>query len=360
MSASGGNFKLEKFVDFSTSYPRSIDYFNGNLIVGLRNGSIMEFKDVMNTDSPVENCLVQSHHEGEIWGLELVPGQNKVLTCGDDNKVMMYDYETHTFDRKGAVSDHKSTNSSKVKAVTASSMSIYPANQQARAICYSAKHNHLVICSNMGKVSVRDFNDFDRKIATLKDATEWCEVARYSPCEKFLAFASHDNNLYVYSVSDEGAYTLYKSFAKHNSFITTFDWSADSGYIRTVCGAYEKLYFNIADKSHDSAGLSNTKDMTWATLSVKLGWDVQGVHPSGEDGTHINQVCANPDRSLLISCDDWGLVNVYNYPVSENTQQSNSYSGHSEHVVRAAFTPDGQRFFTIGGQDKALIQWKMK
>jgi len=274
MSASGGNFKLEKFVDFASSFPRSIDYFNGNLIVGLRNGSISEFKDVMTTDSPVENCVVQSHFEGEVWGLELVPGQNKVLTCGDDNKVMMYDYETYTFDRKGTVSDHKSTNSAKVKSITASSMSIYPGNQQARAICYSAKHNHLVICSNMGKVSVRDFNDFDRKIASLKDATEWCEVVRYSPCEKFLAFASHDNNLYVYSVSDEGAYTLYKSFAKHNSYVTAFDWSADSGYIRTVCGAYEKLYFNIADKSHDSAGLSNTKDMTWATLSVKLGWDV--------------------------------------------------------------------------------------
>jgi len=34
----------------------------------------------------------------------------------------------------------------------------------------------------MGKVSIRDFNDFDKKIATLKDAGEWCEVIRYSPC----------------------------------------------------------------------------------------------------------------------------------------------------------------------------------
>ena len=360
MSATGGNFKLEKFVDISSSFPRSIDFFNGNLLVGLRNGSILEFKDVMTSDSPVENCLVQSHFEGEVWGLEVVAGQNKVITSGDDNKIMMYDYSTRTFDRKGTVSDHKSTNAKKIKEVTASSMSLYPANQQARAVCVSLRHNHLVVCSNMGKVSVRDFNDFDRKVATLKDAQEWCECVRYSPCEKFLAFASHDNVLYVYAVSDEGAYTLHKSFAKHTSFITAFDWAADSSYIRTVSGDYEKLYFNIADKTHDSAGLSNTKDLAWATSTVKLGWDVQGIHPSGEDGTHINQVMANRDRTLLISCDDWGLVNVFNYPVLDNTHAAHSYTGHSEHVVRAAFTDDSERFFTIGGQDKALIQWKVK
>lgn len=181
MSASGGNFKLEKFVDFQASFPKSLDLFNGHLLVGMRNGSILEFKDVMTTETPVENCVLQSHFEGEIWGLEVGVG-NKVLTCGDDNKIMMFDYETRTFDRKGTVSDHKSANAAKLKAATSSSMSIYPANQQARAICYSAKHNHIAVCSNMGKVSIRDFNDFEKKISTLKDAGEWCEVARYSPC----------------------------------------------------------------------------------------------------------------------------------------------------------------------------------
>ncbi len=67
MSASGGVFKCEKFIDISSSFPRSIDFFNGNLLVGLRNGSILEFKDAMNSSN--EECLMQSHFEGEIWGL---------------------------------------------------------------------------------------------------------------------------------------------------------------------------------------------------------------------------------------------------------------------------------------------------
>lgn len=43
--------------------------------------------------------------------------------------VMVFDYEERKFDRKGTVSDHRSENKEKVKAVTASSMSVYPPNQ---------------------------------------------------------------------------------------------------------------------------------------------------------------------------------------------------------------------------------------
>ena len=303
---------------------------------------------------------MKGHFEGEIWGVELIESEGKVVTCADDNQIMVFDYANKAFDRKGTVSDHKSTNAAKIKAVTASSQSIYPANQQARAVAFSKKHNHLVVCSNMGKVSVRDFADLDTKKASLKDATEWCEVARYSPCGNFLAIGTHDDKVNVYTVSDAGEYALHKSFTQHASFITALDWSQDSTYIRSVDGGYEKLFWNVADKAIDAAGLSNTKNMQWDTSTVKINWDSIGVTPSGEDGTHINAVAASRDRSLLVSVDDWGLVNVFNYPVSDPQAKAVSYAGHSEHVVRVAITDDNARMFTVGGQDKALIQWKRK
>jgi len=142
--------------------------------------------------------------------------------------------------------------------------------------------------------------------------------------------------------------------------VTSLDWSADSSYIRSVCGAYEKLYFNITDKSHDSAGLTNTKEKDWATTTIKLGWDVQGIHPSGEDGSHINGVDVCKQGGLCAAADDWGLLNIYRYPVLDNTHESASYTGHSEHVTRAAFNANGTKLWTVGGQDKTLIQWKKK
>lgn len=157
---------------------------------------------------------------------------------------MLFDYETHKFERQGELSNKQTKHKDKP---TSSSMSIYPANKQGRSLAYSPKWGHVAVATNYGKVSIRDFKDFDTKIQTLKNAEEWCEMMKYSPCEKYFATCSHDNQVYVYEIVD-GKYTLYKNFNKHSSYVQAFDWSLDSTYIRSCDGAYEKLYFNVTTK----------------------------------------------------------------------------------------------------------------
>jgi len=78
------------------------------------------------------------------------------------------------------------------------------------------------------------------------------------------------------------------------------------------------------------------------------------------DGTHINDVAMSTNGELLFTADDYGLVNVYKYPVENTSSASRSFSAHSEHVVRIQLSKDGTRLFSIGGQDKTLIQWRIK
>ena len=73
------------------------------------------------------------------------------------------------------------------------------------------------------------------------------------------------------------------------------DWSQDNTYIRTNCGAYELLFWNMNDCAQDPSGKSNTTGVAWATSTVKFGWNVEGIYPSGTDGTHINGVCGSAD-----------------------------------------------------------------
>ena len=74
---------------------------------------------------------------------------------------------------------------------------------------------------------------------------EWIEVMEYSPCGNYLAVGSHDNKVYIFSTK---SYKLRYKMDKHSSFITGIDWSQDSTYIRSVCGAYELLFYSLKMK----------------------------------------------------------------------------------------------------------------
>jgi len=69
---------------------------------------------------------MQSHFEGEVWGLALV-GNNKVVTCGDDNKLMLFNLETKLCERVGKVSDVKKPKCTRKS--TASTMSQFMPNK---------------------------------------------------------------------------------------------------------------------------------------------------------------------------------------------------------------------------------------
>ena len=65
----------------------------------------------------------------------------------------------------------------------------------------------------------------------------------YNPDGDKLAVGSHDNRIYVYAAKSK--YAKFATLNAHNSFITCLDWSLDGSYIRSCCGAYELLFFNL-------------------------------------------------------------------------------------------------------------------
>ena len=115
----------------------------------------------------------------------------------------------------------------------------------------------------------------------------------YSPDGQKLAVGSHDNHVYIYSATD---YTLLGTLKGNSSFIVSLDWSIDGGYIRTVSGAHELLFYSIDTMQQDRSGASNTVSVIWDTNTAKFGWCVDGIFPSGTDGTHINSVAWSKDE----------------------------------------------------------------
>jgi hypothetical protein len=65
-STKSGEYTLEKTISLEAgTYPKSLDYLNGKILVGLRNGNIYE----INEETEEKRLLLASHHEGETWGL---------------------------------------------------------------------------------------------------------------------------------------------------------------------------------------------------------------------------------------------------------------------------------------------------
>lgn len=87
------------------NWTKSVDLKEGNLLCGLRNGSIVEIKNAGEAESSEPNVLMQSHFEGETWGLSFNDGF--VITSGDDNRIMMIDAQTRQYVRGGKISDKK-------------------------------------------------------------------------------------------------------------------------------------------------------------------------------------------------------------------------------------------------------------
>lgn len=294
---------------------------------------------------------MQSHFEGETWGLSFNDGF--VITSGDDNRIMMIDAQTRQYVRGGKISDKKMKDPARKS--NASTLSQMPPNKQARAVTFTKKHSHLVVCNNLGKVSIRDLEDFDKKICSLKEAKDWCEVARYSPCENFLAIGSHDKNIHIYKVdADTHSYSLHWSVQKGSSFVNALDWTVDSKEVRISTGDYEVLYFDVENKEFLTNGGESAANKLWASNSIKNGPDRKGLQPSGEDRTHINDVAGSQDANFVLTADDFGLVNVFHWP-EPNISAARSYAAHSEHVARIVISSDNTRVFSVGGQDKTLI-----
>jgi len=103
---------------------RSLDMIDGRILIGLNNGTIREHLLTSNLGQD----LIQSHHDGEVWGLSVVDEVEtyKFITSGDDDKLLLYDIKLRKVIGQGKVS----TNDPQTKKYQggASSLSSLPAH----------------------------------------------------------------------------------------------------------------------------------------------------------------------------------------------------------------------------------------
>lgn len=249
-------------------FASSLDVLDGRVLVGHDNGRIQ----VVNADGTDKQLLNVSHCDGESWGLEILPEKGTFLTCGDDNQILEFSIKDKKCIKEGKVWSFdlmggKPYETSKIKS-TASTLSSFPPQQQARGLAYSKKHQHVAVSNNYGDVNILDYNDFSKRLCTLYKPREWCEFMAYSPNEEMLAVGSHDDCIYVYKINENGEYSLHWAITfVHSSAIVNMDWSRDSKFLRAVDQAYAKIYYNVEECQQVTDGQNSLSDPAlWHTV----------------------------------------------------------------------------------------------
>lgn len=117
-------------------------------MVGHDNGRIV----TVDIEGKSQQLISTTVHDGEAWGLEVIPENGTFLASGDDNEFHEYSMSERRVIRSGKIwsNDYnggRPYETNKIRS-TASSMSGYPAHMQGRAIAFSRPHGHVAVSNN--------------------------------------------------------------------------------------------------------------------------------------------------------------------------------------------------------------------
>lgn len=313
-----------------------------NLLVSTTGGEIFE----ISAKSGAITLMQEGHYSGELWGLCVHPKDPDFFaTCGDDNTVRLWCLSKKRLLRKAIL------------------------DCTARCIAWSEDGRNILVGmggSSDGKRLRKDgaFVVLDAK--TLKplfegrDSRHWIRDVRFSPDGKFFAVASMDHKIYLYN---RDTFRLKGTCDRHNSYIQSLDYSADSIYIQSDSGDYEHLYYEAEDGEYFPAG-SRLKDIEWHEWTCTYGYPVQGIWPPHEQVTkglaYDPSSChRSKDKQNVVVGNTNGELKLFKWPCVSKEAEANTVKGHVGEVGRVRFTCDGSHIISIGKLDRSISIWKV-
>ena len=94
--------------------------------------------------------IMESHSEGEVWGLASADDDH-IVTSADDNKIKLWNISQ----RKCLATGQISSESRKAPKGGASSLTDLPDSQCARAVAVNPKNGHVAVGHNDGTLTIR-------------------------------------------------------------------------------------------------------------------------------------------------------------------------------------------------------------
>uniref|UniRef100_A0A3B5A246 Echinoderm microtubule-associated protein-like 4 n=1 Tax=Stegastes partitus TaxID=144197 RepID=A0A3B5A246_9TELE len=293
-------------------------------------------------------------HEGSVFCLCEMRSGALLTGGGKDRRIILWDHELRA-DRDIEVPDQYGT----IRAVSEGKGDEFLVGTSRNFILRGTFNDGFLVEVQVRLWYVLDAETTDL-VAIHTDGNEQLSVMRFSVDGSLLAVGSHDNFIYLYTVSERGRkYSRYGKCTGHSSYITHLDWSPDNNFIMSNSGDYEILYWDVPNGCKLIRNRSECKDIDWATYTCVLGYHVFGVWPEGSDGTDINALIRSHNRKVIALADDFCKVHLFAYPCSTPKAPSYKYSAHSSHVTNVSFLHNDSHLISTGGKDTSIMQWRL-
>ena len=311
---------------------RSIDVdSSGNMLIGTRGGEILEIENGNPT------VYIRGHWDKELWGLCTHPSKDIFYTCGEDKFLAVWDVQTQKMIQ----------------------YTVLP--EAAKHLAISPDGKDLAVGCHNGNLYIYDANTLKNKYKKKEKTQISIEEMKYSPDGTYLATGGEDkskdtyHHVYIYDVGQK--YKRLKAMKGHTSRVTHIDWSESGDYTQSNSSSYELLYHDVST-GRQVTKISAFADTEWNTWTCVLGWPVQGIWPECASGDDINACDIDATKRVIVTADDYSKVKLFRYPSPIERSAYNEYKGHSSHVTNCRFCKNNKHVITVGGNDKAIFQFK--
>lgn len=187
-----------------------------------------------------------------------------------------------------------------------------------------------------------------------RDSKQMITDCKFSPDGSLMALSSLDGSVYVYNTADYAARARCKG---HIGKVLHVDFSHNGQFLMTNDSVGELLFWD-AEKGELQPPKS-LKEMLWASNSCVNSYATQGCWGLYEDGTYCNKSCRSHAKDVVAAVDNYGRVRIFSAPCVKDDASFKQLNGHGADVQNCQFSCDDSRFYSIGGKDGSILQWRV-
>ena len=331
---------------------------DGRILVGTHGAQILE---VTSSVTPPA-ILNEGHYKkkslrtyNEVWGLTTHPTNPSVYaSAGGDSRIRVWDFKQR---KQIAISESFAADPTSLDW-SLDGKFIAVGDRNATVTIVDAETLKVIdsVSSEMSdakRQKQRGKHDFRSE--------QWIEVCKFSPDGKYIAFGNHGYHTHIQAIEIDASGKILtkpsiKSKSMSSSAINHLDWSQDSTTIICNNTGCELMAYTVSGRElKPQTSFKSLADVEWQTVSLTIGYPVQGIFGGKKDYTDINTVARSRNGCILATGTDFGEVKLFNYPCIDEKSNFDTYYGHSAHVTKVAFTAQDDLLISTGGGDMTVL-----